>query len=156
MPTDSKKQIVLLMVKFESFIIMKQKIQVEFGIQTLEVNCIRNTFQLFCEISAVPNWQHSERFSKMKEKKQWSTRCLWKRAPIKYSGYYNSFLHFTNSHTLNYDWPSTNEAMRGIICLKTSRKRLSRSSWSCITLIALLENINNQENLLFTDETTFI
>jgi hypothetical protein len=38
MPTDSrKKEIVLLMVKFELSVIVKQKIQVEFSIKTREV-----------------------------------------------------------------------------------------------------------------------
>ena len=53
MHTDSKKRIVLLMGKFELSIIVKQKNQVEFGIQTAEVDCIRNTFQLFYETSVV-------------------------------------------------------------------------------------------------------
>ena len=52
---DSKKRIVLLMVKFELSIIVKQKNQVEFGIETADVDCIRNTFQPFCETSAVAN-----------------------------------------------------------------------------------------------------
>ena len=55
MRTDSKKRVVLLMVKFELSIIVKQKIQVEFGMDRADADCIRNTFQPFCEISAVAN-----------------------------------------------------------------------------------------------------
>ena len=52
-PTHSKKQIVLLMVKFQLPIVVKGKMQVEFGIKTPHIDCTIDAFQGFCEMSIV-------------------------------------------------------------------------------------------------------
>jgi hypothetical protein len=44
-PIGIRIQIVLIMVTFESPVVVKRKIQVVFIIETLDVDCIRDTFQ---------------------------------------------------------------------------------------------------------------
>ncbi len=57
-----RMKIVLLMAKFESLIVVKGKIQVEF-----DIDLIRNAFQHFCEMSIIVNGQQSERLSNIIE-----------------------------------------------------------------------------------------
>ncbi len=52
-PTNIRIKIVLLMAKFESPIVEKQKVQVEFGNNTSSEVCIAATFQHFCEIGTM-------------------------------------------------------------------------------------------------------
>jgi len=80
-PIDIRIQIVLLMVKFESPIVVKRKMHVEFGVQTLEVYCVRDTFQHCCETSAVVNRQRSERPSKITEEQANKVHDVSKNVP---------------------------------------------------------------------------
>jgi hypothetical protein len=68
-PINIRIKIVLLMAKFESPIIVKGKMQVEFGIKMLDIDCTIDAFQGFCEMSIVVNRQQSERPSKIREEK---------------------------------------------------------------------------------------
>ena len=57
------------MARFESLILVKGKMQVEFGIKTPHSDCTIDAFQGFCEMSIVVNEQQSERSSKITEEK---------------------------------------------------------------------------------------
>jgi hypothetical protein len=48
---------------------VKEKMQVEFGIETPHIDCTIDAFQGFCEMSIVVNRQQSERPSKITEEK---------------------------------------------------------------------------------------
>ena len=48
-------KIALLMAKFESPIVVKGKMQVEFGIKTPHIDCTIDAFQGFCEMGIVIN-----------------------------------------------------------------------------------------------------
>ena len=69
MPINIRIKIGLLMAKFESLIIVKGKMQVEFAIKTPDIDCIIDAFQTFCKMSIVENRQQSERPSKITEEK---------------------------------------------------------------------------------------
>jgi hypothetical protein len=49
-PTNIRIQIVLLTAKFESPMIVKRKLQVEFGKNAPSENSIKVTFQRFCDL----------------------------------------------------------------------------------------------------------
>ena len=57
------------MAKFESPILVKGKMQVEFDIKTPDIDCTIDAFQGFYELSIVVNRQQSERPSKITEEK---------------------------------------------------------------------------------------
>jgi hypothetical protein len=58
-PTNIRIKIVLLMAKFESPIVVKRKLQVEFDKQTPDVDCIRDSFERFCETGTEEDRQRS-------------------------------------------------------------------------------------------------
>ena len=60
-PKNIRIRIVLLLAKFESPILVKRQLQVEFSEQTPGVDCIRKTFQRFCETGTVEDRQRSGR-----------------------------------------------------------------------------------------------
>ena len=68
-PITIRIKIVPLMAKFQLSIIVKGKMQVEFGIKTPDIDCTIGAFQGFCEMSIVVNRQQSERPSKITEEK---------------------------------------------------------------------------------------
>ncbi len=57
------------MATFESLIIVKAKMQVEFDMKTTHIGCTIDAFQGFCEMSIVVNRQQSERPSKIRDEK---------------------------------------------------------------------------------------
>lgn len=59
----------VLLAKFESSIVLKRKLQLEFGKQTPIVYCIRDTFERFCETGTVKDRQRSGRPSMITEEK---------------------------------------------------------------------------------------
>jgi hypothetical protein len=64
-PTNIRIQIVLLMAIFESSVIVRQKLHVEFGRSAPSEGCITATFQRFCETGTLENKERSRRPSKM-------------------------------------------------------------------------------------------
>ncbi len=69
MPTNIRIKIVFLMAKFESPIVVKRKLQVEFGKNTPSENCIKFTLQRFYETGTVEDRERSGRTSKITEEK---------------------------------------------------------------------------------------
>ena len=68
-PINIRIIIVLLMAKFESSIVVKGKMQVEFGITTPNIDYTIDAFQCFCEMSIVVNRPQFERPSEITKEK---------------------------------------------------------------------------------------
>jgi hypothetical protein len=69
LPINIRIKIVLLMAKFESHIVVKRKLSIDFGKNTPRKDCIKNTFERFCETDTVQDRERSGRSSKIIEEK---------------------------------------------------------------------------------------
>ena len=66
-PINIRIEIVLLMAKFESPVVVKRKLHVEFGNETSSKFSIRATFERFCETGTVQDRERSGRPPKITE-----------------------------------------------------------------------------------------
>ena len=84
MPTSTNIRItiVLLIAKFESPVIIRRTLQVEFGQDTSSEDTIRRIFQRFCEPGTVDDCQRSGRPSTITEAKVDEVRDVCATEPI--------------------------------------------------------------------------
>ena len=65
MPINLRMKTVLLVVKFESPVVIRRKLQVEFGKNGPTEACIKRTFVRFCETGTGEDPEHLDRSSKI-------------------------------------------------------------------------------------------
>ena len=68
-PINLRMQIVLLIAKFESPVVVRRKLQVEFGKNRPTEACNKRTFVRFCETGTGEDREHLEGSSKITKKK---------------------------------------------------------------------------------------
>jgi transposase len=81
LPINIRIKIVLLMIKFESPIVVKRKLQVEFDKNTPSEVCIKEVFQRFCETGTVEDRERSGRPSKITEEKVDEVHDVYENEP---------------------------------------------------------------------------
>ena len=104
------------MAKFESPIIVKRKLQAEFGKNTPSEVCIAATFERFCETGTVEYQERSERPPKITDGKVEEVHMIFAQMnPGKYSNCCGSLFDYTNYGASNYDSASLIKAVQGPI-----------------------------------------
>ena len=155
-PTNIRIKIVLLMTKFESSTVVKRKLWTEFGKNTPGETTIRETFQRFCETDIAEDREHPGRLSEITEEKIDEVAEVIENEPQS----------SVRSDATACSIPRTT-AYRTItehLSLKPYKVQFVQELYEedmlgkfemCKTLIPMLEDNQIQQNLFFSDETTF-
>ena len=155
-PIDLRIKIVLLMAKFESPVVVRRKLQVEFGKNTPTEVCIKATFDRFCATGTVEDRDHSGRPSKITEQMIEEVHDVVQNQPQ------SSVRAVATACSI----PKTtaHRIMKEYLLLKPYKVQFVQQLYEedlqdridmCKTLIPMLQDKNIEENIFFSDEATF-
>lgn len=154
-PTSIRIRVVLVMAKFESPVVVRRKLQVEFGNKTPSEVSIKAIFDRFCETGTVEDRARSERPSKVTEEKMYEVREVLEEPQSS-----------VRSVATACSIPKTTayRIMTDYLLLKPYKVQFVQELYEenlqdrvemCTTLLPMLEDEDIQENLFFSDEATF-
>jgi DDE superfamily endonuclease/Helix-turn-helix domain (DUF4817) len=158
MPLDLKLRIkcVLLMAKFNSICVVKRKLNAEYGKNSPSESAIRKTFHRFCETGSVENRERSGRPRVITENE------VQKMSEVIESDPQCSVRSVANACSISRT--TTHRIMTGELSLKPFKVHFTQELHEedfqdrvemCKTLVPMLENVDIQENIFFSDEATF-
>lgn len=156
LPTNIRIKIVLLMAKFESPVIVKRKLQAEFGKNAPGETCITVTYERFCETGSVEDRERSGRPSKITEEKVNEVHDALENEP-------QSSVR-TVATACSIPKTTAHRIMAEYLLMKPFKVQFVQQLYEedlqdriemCKTLVPMLQDINIQENVFFSDEATF-
>lgn len=149
-------KIVLFMAKFESIVVVKRKLQAEFGKNSPSESSIRETYHRFCETGSVEDRKRSGRRSVVTDNMVSKVAAVIENNP--------QCSVRTVAAVSSISRTTTHRIMTKQLSLKPYKvhfiqelheEDLQDRVEMCKTLIPMLENVDIQENILFSDEATF-
>ena len=153
MPIKLRIKIVLLMARFESSVVVRRKLQVEFGKNRPTEACIKRRFVRFCETGTGENREYLDRPSKITEQKIDKVRDVIQHEPQSSVRAVATtyFIPPTTPYRLMSEY-------RGLKLFKMQfvEEGLQDRVDTCKTLIPMLQNKSTHENIIFMAKLLFI
>ena len=152
-PINLRMKIVLLIAQFESAVVVRRKLQVEFGKNRPTEVCIKRTFVRFCETGTGEDREHLDRPSKITEQKIDEVLNVIQDKPQ------SSIRAVATTCSI----PSTTayRIMTEYLGLKLFKMQFVEEDLqdrvdTCKTLIPMLQNKSTHENIIFLTKLPFI